>query len=56
MSQTFLNAKYIAKEVRIAFPDCFNIMGGYHISALPKELASEFDVGVLGEGEVTLYE
>lgn len=32
------------------------IIGGTHISALPESLPAEMDVGVLGEGEVTLVE
>jgi len=30
------------------------IIGGYHISALPKSLEKPFDMGVIGEGEDTL--
>lgn len=56
VSQTFFDAKNVAISVRRVFPHCFTVIGGYHISALPNELSDEFDVGVIGEGEVTLYE
>ena len=56
VSQTFFDAKNVATRIKQVFPNCFTLVGGYHISALPNELSSEFDVGVIGEGEVTLYE
>jgi radical SAM superfamily enzyme YgiQ (UPF0313 family) len=56
VSQTFFDARNVALKIKSIFPKCFNIIGGYHISALPDELSSEFDIGVIGEGEVTLYE
>lgn len=56
VSQTFFDAKNVALRIKDLFPECFTIIGGYHISALPNELSHEFNVGVIGEGEVTLYE
>lgn len=35
---------------------CFTVLGGYHISCSPSMLPVEFDVGVLGEGELTFAE
>ena len=34
----------------------FNIIGGAHITALPRSLNENMDVGVIGEGEDTLLE
>jgi hypothetical protein len=43
-------------SVPIAGTKKFTIVGGIHITLLPNKLASEFDVGVLGEGEQTFLE
>lgn len=46
----------IAKKINSR---CIAIMGGAHISALPRETMSDFpgiDYGIVGEGELTLYE
>lgn len=56
VTQTINNAISIAQKVRAKFPDCLIILGGYHISALPKLLNPVFDIGVIGEGEITLAE
>jgi anaerobic magnesium-protoporphyrin IX monomethyl ester cyclase len=56
VSQVFFDAKNIAKLTKSKFPECFIIVGGYHISSLPNELSEEFDIGVIGEGEITLSE
>ena len=36
-------------------PKAKKILGGYHVSALPHLLPKEFDIGVVGEGESTLF-
>jgi anaerobic magnesium-protoporphyrin IX monomethyl ester cyclase len=36
--------------------NCFVVVGGYHLSALPHSLTNNFDVGVIGEGEDTFCE
>lgn len=35
---------------------CITIIGGYHITCIPHRLPPEFDIGVLGEGELTFAE
>ncbi len=44
-------AKYLRKKTRAKL-----IIGGCHVSILPKEVMPYFDVGVIGEGEYTLIE
>jgi radical SAM superfamily enzyme YgiQ (UPF0313 family)/predicted SAM-dependent methyltransferase/SAM-dependent methyltransferase len=36
--------------------NCFVVIGGYHISALPQSLTKNFNAGVIGEGEDTFCE
>lgn len=54
-SPYFHRAQKIAKEVkgRLGVPV---ILGGHHVTAIPRALSEEFDIGVLGEGEETLRE
>lgn len=56
VSQTYFDAEYTAQSVKKKLPKSFTIIGGYHISALPQDLSCAFDIGVIGEGEITLYE
>jgi radical SAM superfamily enzyme YgiQ (UPF0313 family) len=56
VSQTINDAVDTASEVKKALPDCWTVLGGYHISALPETLPKIFDIGVIGEGEQTLAE
>jgi len=54
----FFAAK-LATEIKKLFPNITIIIGGSHFSALPVETFErfpDFDVGVYGEGEKTLYE
>jgi radical SAM superfamily enzyme YgiQ (UPF0313 family) len=44
-------AQKMRKKYQIPF-----ILGGVHISTLPSSLCKSFDIGVLGEGELTLAE
>lgn len=44
-------AKYLRKKTKAKL-----IIGGCHVSILPKDLMPYFDVGVIGEGEYTLIE
>lgn len=53
VSQCFANAVAVAQVVRKMQPECWTVIGGYHISALPHTLPEVFDVGVVGEGELT---
>ncbi len=52
-------AAYLAAQVKKELPDCITVIGGVHITAIPKETLMEFssfDIGVIGEGEETLLE
>jgi radical SAM superfamily enzyme YgiQ (UPF0313 family) len=49
----------VAGMIKRERPEIVTVVGGVHVSALPEDTLSEFpcfDVGVVGEGEVTLYE
>jgi radical SAM superfamily enzyme YgiQ (UPF0313 family) len=52
----FVNAKKVASFVRRELPRVKTIIGGAQVSALPHETmeTSLFDIGVLGEGELTI--
>ena len=54
----FHRAVEVAKFIRKELPDKIIILGGPHVSANPKHAMSfsEFDFGVLKEGEITLVE
>ncbi len=43
------------QECKEAF-NCTTVLGGYHLSCLPKQLPREFDLGVISEGELTFKE
>lgn len=52
-------SEMLAGKIKELFPEIITIIGGAHISALPEETIerfSSFDVGIVGEGEKTLYE
>jgi anaerobic magnesium-protoporphyrin IX monomethyl ester cyclase len=52
-------AAQLAQAVKKHNPDITTIIGGVHVSALPEETIREFpefDYGVVGEGEITLYQ
>lgn len=52
-------AAYQAALLKETLPDLVTVIGGVHITALPKitlEEFASFDIGVVGEGEITLYE
>lgn len=49
------HAREFAKKCKEAV-GCLTILGSYHITAVPNKLPEEFDLGVLGEGELTLAE
>lgn len=55
-SQVIDDAYEVARAVRRASPVVRCILGGYHVTAVPHLLQSPFDVGVMGEGELTLAE
>ena len=57
-SPTFLDAIELADAVREAFPQAIFVLGGAHVTAAPREAMQEqaFEVGVIGEGEMTFLE
>jgi anaerobic magnesium-protoporphyrin IX monomethyl ester cyclase len=53
------NAARVAEGVKAALPDVVTILGGAHVSAIPERTMAAFpafDFGVVGEGEVSLFE
>ena len=53
------NAARIAGRVKQALPGVVTVLGGAHVSAIPQrtlEAFSSVDFGVVGEGEVSLFE
>ncbi len=48
-------AKSLASQAKERW-GAITVLGGVHITALPKSLPVEFDLGVIGEGEMTFYE
>ena len=55
VSQVIGDAREIALKCKEA-TGCLTVLGGYHISCIPQKLPEEFDIGVLGEGEVSFAE
>jgi anaerobic magnesium-protoporphyrin IX monomethyl ester cyclase len=52
-------AAYQAAMIKKILPDTITVVGGVHVTALPEQTLLEFpsfDIGVVGEGEITLYE
>lgn len=52
-------AAYQATLVKKHLPQAITVIGGVHLTALPKETLQEFsafDIGVVGEGEITFYQ
>ncbi len=52
-------AATVAERIKRIRPEVVTVIGGVHVSALPKETLEEFpcfDIGVIGEGEITLQE
>ncbi len=52
-------AAYTATKIKQALSSCITVIGGVHVTAIPKETLMEFfafDIGVIGEGEQTLLE
>jgi len=50
----FPEALHLAKEIKKENPKIKTIIGGYHITTIPK--LYDFDFGIIGEGEETLLE
>ena len=59
MTPHVLHAAEMAKLVKKYFPEILIVIGGVHAAAIPKQTIEEFpqfDIVVLGEGELTLLE
>ena len=54
----FNNVIKIAEMIHKNFPEIFVAIGGYHVTAIPKQALSSgyFNVGIIGEGEITFLE
>lgn len=52
VSQVIKYAQQFARRCKEAI-GCVTVLGGYHISCIPRRLPEEFDIGVIGEGEET---
>jgi len=53
------NAARIAARVKALVPDVVSILGGAHVSAIPERTLEAFpsiDFGIVGEGEISLFE
>ncbi len=55
-SQDYSEAKRIAADVKKRNKSIITILGGHHVTYLPYTLTSDFDLGVLGEGEQTFLD
>jgi len=55
---TFGDVIRIARMILNNFPEIFIVIGGYHVSAIPRQALSSgyFDAGIIGEGEITFLE
>lgn len=51
----FKNTKIIATKVKMKLKIPI-LIGGIHITAMPKSFSRPFDIGIIGEGEITLTE
>ena len=59
MTHNIKDAHATAKIIKDIFPESLTVIGGCHVTALPKQTLEEFpffDVVVIGEGEITFYE
>lgn len=55
---SFESAKIVSRNIKRVSPKTLIVLGGAHVSAIPDEalLEESFDLGVLGEGEITFLE
>ena len=52
-------AAYMSKMIKNILPQSIIVIGGVHVTALPDKTLEEFpefDIGVIGEGEITFHE
>lgn len=50
-SATYTLAVSLAKELKQKYPNAYFVAGGPHASALPEQVAKDFDTAMTGEGE-----
>jgi len=55
-TRTYSDAIEASKKIKAVFPNVPIVIGGHHISSLPHDLDKNMDIGVIGEGEITLLE
>ena len=55
-SQDYSEAKRIAADIKKRNKSIITILGGHHVTYFPAALSSDFDLGILGEGEQTFFE
>ena len=55
-SQDYEIARRIARRAKHLNEDVITVLGGHHVTYLPRTMTREFDYGVLGEGEETFLE
>ncbi len=53
VTQNFDKAKTIARQIKACNPSCLIVVGGIHVSQIPKSMDRSMDIGVIGEGELT---
>jgi len=56
MTVEFMRAKRLAKKIRSLGLNSPIVIGGVHISSLPSSFTTVFDIGIIGEGELTFLE
>jgi radical SAM superfamily enzyme YgiQ (UPF0313 family) len=58
MTMVFDRSRKVAKKLKETFPETKIVVGGPQLSVFPEETLkfSEFDIGVVGEGEITFPE
>lgn len=55
-SSMYWKAVETAEQIKKLSPDTKIIIGGSHITAIPNSFPNCFDIGVIGEGELTMHE
>ncbi len=56
MTVSYMDCIKMAKEIKKKLPTAILVIGGIHISAAPWSFDRAFDLGVIGEGELTVVE
>ena len=58
ITPTYHRAKSLAEDIRKRFPNILLVIGSHHVTIMPQIVLKEtnFDLGVIGEGEVTIVE